>query len=89
MHCSRVSQEVRILWNGSDIWYLKKWNSQYDAPISVASLDDPSVCNRLPESHELHIGGTREEGRSRTWKISIKWVDSLDEVLDSAEDMEG
>ena len=52
-------------------------------------LDDPSVCNRLPESHELHIGGTREEGRSRTWKISIKWVDSLDKVLDSAEDMEG
>ena len=88
-HCPGAFQEVRILWSGSDsdIWYLKKWNSQYDAPLSVTILDDPSICNRLPESHELHIRGTREGGRSRTWKISIKWTDSLDKVLAPAEDL--
>lgn len=80
MHCSGVFQEVRILWNGSDsdIWYLKKWNGQYDAPISVTVLDDPSICDRLPESHELHIGaqgrrGGPELGKSQSSGLTL-WM---------------
>ena len=90
MHCSGVFQEVRILWKGSDsdIWYLQKWNSQCDAPISVTILDDPSICKDFQRAMSC-IQGHGGEGRSRAGKISVRWADSLDRIPDPAEDLEG